>query len=381
MKLKAAAANVLLMLASIGVTIVLCEIGARFVLNPADYLSVKTVNDDLLGMTIAPGSAGFDQWGFRNPAVPSAVDVVALGDSHTFGNAAMMDDAWPRVLSRDTGRTVYNLGLGGYGPNQYYQLLKTRGLSLHPKWVLCGLYMGDDFENAFSITYGLNRWAWLRQGEWSGVDANIWGNDEPPGRFKSVRNWLSRESMTYRLLVHGVMAGAKENVRFEQAKAAADPAVTVIDLGSDHIREAFRPIGIATRLDQDRREVREGMRITFKLLGEMAKMCRENGCQFGVVIIPTKETVFAEYLQRTPGLHLKDSVDKVIVNERVARKALGDALEREGIPYIDTLPALRAAATRSLYAQTTADMHPGKNGYKVIGDAAASFVAKFASAF
>jgi hypothetical protein len=213
------------------------------------------------------------------------------------------------------------------------------------------------------------------------VDANIWSDSEPAGRFKSVRNWLSRESLTYRLLVHGVLAGAKENVRFAQAKANADPVVTVLDEESTHIREAFRPIGIAKRLDQNSREVREGMRITFRLLAEMAQMCRENGCQFGVVIIPTKETVFAEHLERIPDLHLKDSIDKVIANERAARAALGEALDRAGIPYLDTLPALRAGVTRNLYAQTTADMHPGKNGYKVIGDAAAAFVAKFAGIF
>src|SRR5262249_13192197 len=179
--------------------------------------------------------------------------------------------------------------------------------------------------------------------------------------------WLSARSMIYRLLFHGVLANAKETVRFDQAKANADPAVTVIDFESEHVREAFRPIGIAKRLDQNSREIQEGMRITSRLLSDMANLCHDNGCQFAVVIIPTKETVFADYLERTPDLHLKDSVDKVIVNERAARKALGDALDRAGIPYVDALPALRAAVTHGLYAQSTADMHPGQNGYKVIG--------------
>ena len=29
-----------------------------------------------------------------------------------------MDDSWPYVLGRLTGRQVYNMGFGGYGPNQ-----------------------------------------------------------------------------------------------------------------------------------------------------------------------------------------------------------------------------------------------------------------------
>jgi hypothetical protein len=43
---------------------------------------------------------------------------VGSGDSHTFGNTATMNDSWPSVVARVTGREVYNLGLGGYGPNQ-----------------------------------------------------------------------------------------------------------------------------------------------------------------------------------------------------------------------------------------------------------------------
>ena len=156
MTLRQITANGLILVGSCGVALLLCEVGARLVLDSADYLSVTTVKDDILGITVAPGSAGFDKWGFRNKTVPSAADVVTVGDSHTFGNTARMEDAWPSVLARNTHLNVYNLGLGGYGPNQYYHVLTTRGLKLRPSWVLCGLYMGDDFENAFSITYGLS---------------------------------------------------------------------------------------------------------------------------------------------------------------------------------------------------------------------------------
>jgi len=63
---------------SILVGVLLCEVGARLVLNPADYLSVTTYSDDILGIKVAPNSAGFDVWGFRNPGVPSSADVVTV---------------------------------------------------------------------------------------------------------------------------------------------------------------------------------------------------------------------------------------------------------------------------------------------------------------
>lgn len=375
MNLKRATANGLVALLSMVVGLALSEAGARIVLNPADYLSPTMVPDDVLGMTIAPKSAGMDDWGFRNRKVPSTADVVAVGDSHTFGNTATMDDAWPAVLSRETGLSVYNLGLGGYGPNQYYHLFTTRGVTLHPKWVLCGLYMGDDFENAFSITYGLDHWAFLRAGSWGHVDANIWDDAELPGPSKVVRNWLSRESITYRLAVHGPVLGAlKESLRFRQARDNQDPSVTSLVVEEQKIREAFRPIGMASRLDQSRREVREGMRITFHLLKEMDRVCREHACTFAVVIIPTKETVFSEQAQRVQQIHLKDAVDKVIANERLARQELGQFMDEAGIPYVDTLPALRQAVGGELYARTTADMHPNRNGYRVIATATTEFL-------
>ena len=168
------------------------------------------------------------------------------------------------------------------------RLLTTKALSLHPKWVLCGLYMGDDFENAFSMTYGLDYWSSLRTGHFGPVDSDIWGDDEPPGRFKVLRNWLSRESMMYRLVVHGPALGAiNAALQFKIADRTDDPSVTTLK-DDDGVEEAFRPIRVAAGLEQNRPEVREGMRITFYLLKEMDRVCRENACSFGVVIIPTR---------------------------------------------------------------------------------------------
>jgi hypothetical protein len=380
MRVRKLIANSAVTLFSLMVGLTLCEMGARLLLNPADYLSVTATPDPVLGMTIAPNSAGFDGWGFRNPSVPETVDVVTLGDSHTFGNTAKADDGWPRVVGRNTGLTVYNLGVGGYGPNQYYHLLTTRGLSLHPKHVVCGLYMGDDFENAYSITYGLDHWAFLRAGHREKVNADIWGDAEPPGRFKIFRNWLSRTSMVYRLVVHGpVLSALKGSLQFRQIDRSADPSVTTIENADKKIREAFRPVRIAAGLDQSRPEVREGMRITFHFLNEMDQLCRKNHCSFSVVIIPTKETVFADYLQADQHLHLKDSVDAVIANERAARAALGKWLDERDIPYVDTLPALRQAVSNELYYRGPADMHPSKNGYKVIGDVVSEFLREVGS--
>jgi len=49
------------------------------VLNPADFLRLEVVHDDILGAVPSPSAlAAFDQWGFRNPKVPDTADIVAL---------------------------------------------------------------------------------------------------------------------------------------------------------------------------------------------------------------------------------------------------------------------------------------------------------------
>jgi hypothetical protein len=360
---------------ALGTGVLLGEIGSRLILNPADYLSTKTFPDDILGIRIVSNSAGFDEWGFRNARVPTKVDIVAVGDSHTYGNTAMMNDAWPSVLAQVTGREVYNLGLGGYGPNQYYHLLKAKGRTLHPKEVVCGLYMGDDFENAFLVTYGLEYWSFLRSGDREHVNADIWGISDPPVWGSSIRNWLSQNSMVYRLVVHGpVLEMVKASAQFNQATGESDPYTTTLVVEEPSIHEAFRPIRIAERLDQNVAQVREGMRITFHLLREMNEICRQDGCRFLVVIIPTKETVFADYLKNNSQLHLYEALNRVIQNEQVAKQALVEFLDSSGISHLDVLPALKQSVGNHLYAQSTRDMHPGRNGYRVIGEAVAEYL-------
>ena len=139
------------------------------------------------------------------------------------------------------------------------------------------------------------------------------------------------------------------------------------------MEEAFRPLGIRDRLDQNSAAVREGMRVTFELLGRMDKACHEHGCQLVVVLIPTKETVFAERLSRDPQMHLGQAIADLVMNETRARESVLAFLARAGIPHVDTLPALRLRTADGLYTRSDRDMHPGPNGYRVIGEAVAEF--------
>ena len=362
--------NLSIFLVSTTVALLVAEFAARLVLNPSDFLSLEVVSDDILGAVPSPSTmAGFDKWGFRNREVPQSADIVAVGDSHTYGNTARMKESWPYVLSQLIGQSVYNLGMGGYGPNQYFYLSTTKALSLKPRMLIWGLYMGDDFEGAYSLTYGLDHWASLRKLPPQKVDPNVWEAPESNTWGKRTRVWFSRHSLLYQLVFHAWMGDRiKGEVQIRNASTLYPGEATSLIIPDKHIAEAFRPKGILTRLDQQNPSIREGMRITFELLKQMNEICQQNRVQFVVVVIPTKEMVFSDYLEHNSKILLDDVIDQLLVNERLAEQQTFKFMADTNITYIDTLPAMKKSIEKGLYASSAGDMHPNKNGYRVIAE-------------
>lgn len=371
MKRAKALVNMGVVVGSISLSFIFCEMGSRLFLKPSDYLSVEMVRDDVLGAVPSSNTVGhgFDEWGFRNSKVPETVDIVVIGDSQTYGNTATMENSWPYVLGLLTGRSVYNMALGGYGPNQYFHLLKTKALSLKPRLIIVGLSLSDDFDNAYLTTYGLDHWAYLRGIPDVKVDMNTWDADPIPNWHQKIRVWLSRHSITYQLIFHGPLLGhLKGGVQIRNANQLDSSATSVV-VPEKNIEEAFQPKGNLRRLDQSSESVREGMRITFKLLKEMKEICHQNGIDFLVTVIPTKEIVFSEYLEHKSALPLSDVLDKLLLNERLAIEKTFVFLTDSGISYTDPLPALKGSVEQQLFARSSGDMHPNRNGYRVIAEA------------
>ena len=375
-KLKTFLVNIIVFAVSVCICILICEFASRFFLNASDFLSLEVVNDPILGWVPSPSAmAGFDKWGLRNRKVPESSEIVAVGDSHTYGNTARMVDSWPYVVARETGRPVYNMGLGGYGPNQYYFLSTTKALQLKPKVLLWGLYMGDDFDNAFQITYGLDYWKDLRELPPQKVDANITELPATDTGIRRMRVWLSRHSVLYQLVFHSGFGGrVTGEVQIRNASQLYPGYATSLIVPEKNILEAFRPRILLSGLDQQDPRVREGMRITFKLMKQINDICRQKQTQFVVVVIPTKEMVFSEYLEHDPKLPLGDVIDRLIQNERLAEADTFKFLADNNIPVVYPLPELKKSIGEGLYARTANDMHPNRNGYRVIGQSVAEYL-------
>ena len=104
----------------------------------------RLLNDKQLGHRGNPVFPGHDARGWRNAAALTSADIVALGNSHTYGVAVEAEEVWPYLLERKTGLATYNMGMGGYGTAHNFLQLES-ALALRPRLIIVAIYLGNDF--------------------------------------------------------------------------------------------------------------------------------------------------------------------------------------------------------------------------------------------
>jgi hypothetical protein len=224
--------NVLLLLVSVGVSLLLLELGLRAYTPFPIHWRSHQVPDPILRWVMDPSREDIDADGFRNPGVPETAAIVAIGDSHTYGFNARSDESWPAQLARLSGSAVSNLGMGGYGPLQYLHLTE-RALELQPRWVIVALYLANDLKDVCRNLTRMEHWrSWAER---NGIDTADCGTPKTSQRWgereRSLGSWLqtntalgslvaltTRDWRTARKLKRG-------EVRPHQAIAVVEPGV------------------------------------------------------------------------------------------------------------------------------------------------------------
>ncbi len=385
--------RVLLSLASLIVSLVIVEGALRLIekIQLGDRaIENKLIEDPVLGLRLAPHTQGHDANGFRNEAVPQKVEVVCLGDSQTWGVNVARQDAWPQQLSRISGRSVYNMGLGGFGPVQY-QVLTHEALRLSPKLIIVGLYAGNDVYDAYHMTYQYEAHRRLRSssvGDELNVDtvgprAETFWNAEKQfhanfGRssISGLSFWLREHLALGRLLNRvGFWPGSTDvDYEIDKSWAAAHPDQGALfgEPGQETVfTTAYRLVG----LDTDDRRIAEGLRITKELLAQMQHEMDASQVKLIVLLIPTKETVYAT---AHPGSASSNATyEKLVEKEAQVRSEILTTCQTEHIQCVDALPALSSAVAHSerLYPSTT-ESHPNARGYAVMASAVSENLSK-----
>lgn len=105
--------------------------GTDFVMKLPDSNFRMQTNLNFSGVGFGGGTVGGPTWG------------VAVGDSFTFGLGVDQETTWIAQLAKLSRREIINLGVPGWGPQQYTRTLEQYGIPLKPKIVFYGLYNND----------------------------------------------------------------------------------------------------------------------------------------------------------------------------------------------------------------------------------------------
>ena len=365
------------------------------------------LDDPLFGCRGNPAHPNHDRWGFHNTEVPERADIVAIGDSHTYGALLSTEQAWPAVLQQLSGAEVYNMGFGGWGPVEYL-LSVDQALSLQPKTIVFGVYFGNDLFDCFRAVYVrgavpefvnpevVTELAQLEaQGDLQSEATRLfWIPPETAvpeaaeGGLGRARFWVAEHCQLYALarLVKNCCSPAQvqattfapdseEAWQYAVRWAAGHPEdCAVMDFGE--VRTVLTAPYRRVALDLDDPRINEGLNLGCQALSAAAEKCRARGVRPVVVLLPTKELVFSVLaLDRVSAdSHPKEVQDPYpglaeLVNAELAvRKRLTSYLDEQGIAWIDTLPLLRVCFENPGTQPYPASMdgHPNAIGQRII---------------
>jgi lysophospholipase L1-like esterase len=362
--------------------LLVAELGLRMVekVRLGDRAAPATIPDPLLRYRLVPNTPGHDANGFRNASVRSQVDIVTLGDSQTWGVNVQSVDAWPQQLERLSGRPVYNMAVGGYGPVQYWMLTE-KAVGFAPKVIIVGLYFGNDIYDAYALAYSNDNYAELRSNQACdemNIDTvktrsqfywdeeknfhNNYGRSSPTG----WSFWLREHSAIGRLLNRaGLWPGATDvDYEIDKAWARAYPDHGAVCEDAD-IRTVFTTAYHLTGLDFDDPRVGEGLRITKEVLWRAHQKADKSGVKLLVLLIPTKELVYADLMQREGKLN--GTYARLVEMENQSRHDVESWCNEKRIRCVDALPNLqRAIAGRQQIYPSTTESHPNAAGYRVL---------------
>ncbi len=356
-----------MMFVSVSFTLLVGEGVARLIVYPGDYLRPELSPDPILGQKVLPGSAGHDEWGFRNRHVPVSADIVAIGDSQTYGVSAKGSQSWPAQLARITGSDVYNLALGGYGPMEYDYLLRNQATRLNPKTIVVAVYFGNDFMDAFRTVYGRPGWEHLTTRRKDFVlDKGNAAQTAPPVLFAGTREWLVSNSVIYRMAAFSFGEFVHRLEVQHQAGTATKNFVVLSDQ-SGRLVTVFTPKTRLNALNTASDEVQEGIRLTADALVGMKDFADRKTIRFMVILLPTKESVYWPVVVRASA-HPDEDLAQLVQQEASARAMLTERLEKSGICFEDMLPALRAKVDEEPLYPNNDDGHPNEHGYQVIAE-------------
>jgi hypothetical protein len=185
-----------------------------------------------------------------------------------------------------------------------------------------------------------------------------------------ARGWLARNSVMYRIATNSVL-GAIARLLESRVVATQEAEYSVLSGGDFGPGVVLDPVGRGKALDLDDPRVSEGLRLSLVFLEEMKGKCDEIGASCAVVLLPTKERVFADEALGRPDLKHGDALMRLVSDEAAVVGRIKSQLDAIGMPYVDLLRPFETLRSEGIYS-TNQDIHPNARGYGVIAEEVAT---------
>jgi hypothetical protein len=328
-----------------------------------------------------------DSNGFRNGSVPPTADVIVAGDSQTVGTLDE-EHAWSCLLQRNTGYRIYNLGTGGWGPQQYTEALRRFGMKLKPQLVLFAFYEGNDIENAYEFKFfrlsGLPWDQFLARD----LDSEDSGGRMPIDPLDTFFRILSRTYVS--ALLRAAMQASPWEGQGNVRHALVDAQGHTIRTTSEAMRNAFetmRTLNFDELQFYDegpfRRSVLQSEPASISDIGwtetkhaiiEANRLANAHRARFAVVMIPSKIHVYLEALEFSNQHGLDERIRFFKSRMNVYANLLQDLSSEEDFQIFNLTRFLVDAVKKGKDPYFMTDGHLNVNGNLIIANTLGTFV-------
>jgi lysophospholipase L1-like esterase len=277
-----------------------------------------------------------DGHGFRNPwPWPERAEIVAVGDSLTFGYGVEDDQAWSSLLDRSLPHThVVNLALIGSAPQQYLRVYETFGTDLKPKVLLFGLFPGNDVKDAGTFD------EWQAAGSEGNYDVWRFFRGRIPRPAQGIKHYLKKSYLVLCL---------REAWRLYRLPGKT--RITALDFPDGGRLQLFFYTSWWQSVEAS--EDHPDFQLILQTVEKARTSTRQQGTELLVLLLPTREEVYLPLLG-------EESPDD--------SGPFRAAFEERGIPYLDLTPAFRKRAKAHEQLFFEVDGHPNVAGNALIAE-------------
>jgi hypothetical protein len=314
-----------------------------------------------------------NELGFRgSQAVLDEVDLVALGDSNTFGVGTQ--HPWPEQLSMLTNDTVLNLGMGGTDPPKHVYPLIAYGLPRKPEVVIETYFEGNDIFTCYQPAKPIGP---------------RWGDNlvlpDLIGGIKEMIRYLGRKEVITSELTYNIATPFIRSIAGQQVELTFSPAYAATLLLNHEIIAGS-----------------ENWRIASGSLKRMAELSQEAGTAFILVYLPERTHVYWPLVHDDDELVSQLNQDMIyawdqqlncltLVQGRVPdnletfragmnasldaqRDLLQTFAEREGIAFLDLTPSLQRLARQGFTLADPLETHYNDFVNQIVAEEIAAYL-------